>query len=215
METERLVLTPLGMDDAQILHRLNADPATWEHFPVGRWTDRAQALSFISMSLSAMERTGMGQYRVDLRESGEFVGTVGVFVMAALGEDLPMRAIVAPIPEGVPAVPEGALLNIGWRMERTHWGHGYATEAARAAMDYAIGLWPQIPMTAGVLSTNPASAAVCGHLGLSLVWSGLSGEALRVRTLRPPVAGGSACVRWMFADRDVAPELIALRVRAL
>lgn len=214
LRTERLVLTPLTAEDAPSAFRLHADARTWSHFPMGRWTDPRQGDRFVEMSRASFERTGIGQYAVREPGTGHVIGSVGVFAMSGPREG-PMQPVLAPTPADQPLMPTRAILNIGWRMDPDRWGRGLATEAARACADQACALWPDLPMTACVLSTNPASAAVCRHLGLSLLWSGESGEALRVRLHRPPIPGGRACVRWFFADREVDLGLIRARVRGL
>ncbi|MFC7580362.1 GNAT family N-acetyltransferase [Schaalia naturae] len=212
--TERLALSPLIEEDAPAVFRLHNDARTWRHFPMGRWTDPRQGEAFVRMSRGSFARTGLGEYAVRLRGEGPLAGGVGVFAMAG-PEDGAMGVVRDPPGEGEPAIPPHALLNIGWRMAPEAWGRGLASEAAGAVAARAHEIWPSLALTACVLSTNPASAAVCGHLGLSLRWSGLSGEALRVRAWRPRVPGGESCVRWFFADRDVAPALVAARVRGL
>ena len=79
----------------------------------------------------------------------------------------------------------------------------------------AQAIRPDLAVTAAVLSTNPASERVCRRLGLDLVWQGVTGEALRVRMRRPPVPGGEACTRLVFADRPLDPDLLAARNRTL
>jgi len=217
LRTERLVLSPLADSDADAYFALHADARTWRHFPMGRWTDPAEAASFIRMSQASFDRTGVGQYAVRRVGEGRLIGGVGVFVMTAppagaVPDTGAMRVVQGP-GDGVGG--PGAILNIGWRMAPEVWGRGYATEAARTVAARAVARWPDVPLTACVLSTNAASAAVCRHLGLRVLWTGVSGEALRVRMARPPVPGGASCVRWFLADRDVPADVIAARVRGL
>ncbi len=219
LATDRLVLTPLVESDADALFALESDARTWRHFPMGRWTDPRQAASFVRMSRASFARTGLGQYAVREADGGRMIGGVGVFAMAGdarAREDAVLQVVQGPADAGPAAgLPGFCLLNIGWRMEPEAWGRGLATEAARAVADRARSAWPSVPLTACVLSTNPGSAAVCRHLGLRVLWTGVTGEALRVRLSVPPVQGGASCVRWFFADRAVDPALVAARVRAL
>ncbi len=214
LRTERLVLSPLAGSDADAFFALHSDARTWRHFPMGRWTNPGEAASFIRMSEASFDRTGVGQYAVRRIGEARLIGDVGVFVMAlATSGVLEVIQGDGGFENGVGGT--GVMLNIGWRMTPEAWGGGYATEAARAVAQPAIGLWPDVPLTAAVLSTNPASAAVCRRLGLHVLWTGVSGEALRVRLARPPVSGGASCVRLFLSDRDVPADLIAARVRRL
>jgi ribosomal-protein-alanine N-acetyltransferase len=89
-----------------------------------------------------------GEYAVERREDGVFLGMVG---LARLDE-------ANPLFPGVEA---------GWQLARHAWGRGYATEAARAAMDDGfrrIGLKEIVAVTA---TTNLPSQAVMGRLGMT------------------------------------------------
>lgn len=213
LTTDRLDLRPLVEEDAPALHSIYSDPATWAHFPMGRWLDPRQATSFVALSRGSFRRLGVGQYALRLRGSGRVIGSAGAFVLAHEG-DTPMR-IVTDTSGPRDLVATGALVNIGWRLRPDVWGRGYATEAARAVLDLLARRVPDLAVTAVLLSTNPASERVCRRLGLDLVWQGLTGEALRVRMRRPPVPGGEACTRLVFADRPVDPDLLAARNRTL
>jgi len=67
------------------------------------------------------EEHGFGQWVVERASEASFIGVVG---LSAVSFDAPFT----------PAV------EVAWRLARRHLGHGYATEAARAALDYAPGL---------------------------------------------------------------------------
>lgn len=213
LATSRLDLRPLVEEDAPALHSIHSDPATWGHFPMGRWLEPRQSRSFVSLSRGSFRRLGVGQYALRLRGSGRVIGSAGAFVLAHEG-DTPVH-VVTDTSGPRDLVPTGALVNIGWRLRPDAWGNGYATEAARAVMALVAGRVPHLAVTAAVLSTNPASGRVCRRLGLELVWEGVTGEALRVRMQRPPVPGGEDCTRLVFADRPVDPDLLAARNRTL
>lgn len=215
LTTRRLRLSPLVDADADELFALESDAATWTHFPMGRWTDPTRAQRFIDMSTGSHRRFGLGQWAVRLHDAPQMVGSVGVFVLAGPAPGDPMSVVSGEVERGEPVVPRGALLNIGWRMSPAVWRRGLATEAARAVRERAGECFPGLAMTAAVLSTNPASAAVCRHLDLSLVWTGVTGEVLLVRSHRPPVPGGAQCVRWFYSDRELPARVLRGRLLGL
>jgi ribosomal-protein-alanine N-acetyltransferase len=57
-------------------------------------------------------------------------------------------------------------VEIGWRLARAYWGKGYATEAAKAALDFAFGPGGLEEIVAFVAPGNRASRAVMERIGL-------------------------------------------------
>ena len=90
---------------------------------------------------------GYGLWALELRADGRFVGFTG----------LALQTFEAPF---TPAV------EVGWRLAADAWGHGYATEAARASLDHGFGLGLQeiVSMTT---VTNLRSQAVMARLGMT------------------------------------------------
>jgi RimJ/RimL family protein N-acetyltransferase len=62
--------------------------------------------------------------------------------------------------------------DLGYRLSPTSWRRGFATEIALAAVAAARGIDDSVPITARVLSNNPASARVAVRVGLRRVWQG-------------------------------------------
>jgi len=85
---------------------------------------------------------GFGMWAVEERESGRFIGRVGLHQ-----------------PEGWPD------RELGWSLAREAWGRGYATEAARAAADYAFRTLRWSHLIHLILPGNDRSIRVAGRLG--------------------------------------------------
>ena len=115
-ETERLLLRRWRPADRDPFAAMNADPVVMEHF-LSVMT-RAESDAFVDQIEAAFERDGFGLWAVEVRDGSPFIGFVGLNV----------PRFEAPF---MPAV------EIGWRLDRHHWGRGYATEAARAVL--AVG----------------------------------------------------------------------------
>ncbi|MEB4615798.1 GNAT family N-acetyltransferase [Leucobacter sp. M11] len=153
--SERLRLTPLGEADLAEVHAIFADPGTWAHLPEGRHRSPEQTRELLRQAEQSWQRFGAGQWALRLRED--------------LSAGLPAGALIGV--GGVTAVgPQ--LWNLGYRLTPEAWGRGFATEVARVALRAAREARPEWPVTARVLSNNPASEAVLARVGLSRVWAG-------------------------------------------
>lgn len=115
-ETPRLILRQWKPEDRAPFAALNGDPVAMEHFPAT--LSRAESDALADRIEGLIAERGWGFWAVELKATGEFIGFTGLHVPRA---DLPMSPCV----------------EIGWRLSREHWGRGYATEAAEAAL--AIG----------------------------------------------------------------------------
>ncbi|NJP90775.1 GNAT family N-acetyltransferase [Nonomuraea sp. FMUSA5-5] len=146
METERLIMRRWREADKEPFAAMNADPEVMEHFPAP--LTRAQSDAMVDRIEEQFDRLGYGLWALEVRESGAFIGFTG----------LALQTFEAPF---LPAV------EIGWRLARPAWGHGYAIEAAGRAARYAFeeaGLDGIISMTA---ASNVRSQEVMRRLGMT------------------------------------------------
>ena len=140
IHTERLVLRQWLDADKEPFAALNADPVVMEHFPSTMTREASDA--FADFNRERIAERGWGLWAVEV--DGAFIGYVG------LSE-----------PGFMPGI------EVGWRLARDAWGHGYATEAARAALDYArneLGLDEVVSFTS---TTNLRSQRVMERLGMT------------------------------------------------
>jgi RimJ/RimL family protein N-acetyltransferase len=111
IETPRLILRPWREADRAPFARMNADPRVMEFFPA--------CLSRVE-SDTLFDRVRSELLAAELRETGEFIGYIGLSVPT-------FEAHFTPCVE------------IGWRLAAEHWGRGLATEGARAVLAGAEG----------------------------------------------------------------------------
>ena len=139
LRTERLLLRRWHETDREPMAALNADPEVMEHFPA--LLDRAQSDSGIDGIKRHFEQHGYGLWAVDVE--GRLAGFTGIQWTDVLG---------------------GNDLEVGWRLARWAWGHGYATEAARAALEFGFDHVDEIISVTAL--TNERSWRVMERLGM-------------------------------------------------
>jgi ribosomal-protein-alanine N-acetyltransferase len=144
--TERLLLRRWQDRDREPFAALNADPEVMEHFPM-RLT-REQSDEMIDRLEALFDAQGFGLWAVEVAETGEFIGFAGL-------NRVPFIAPFAPAVE------------VGWRLKRSAWGHGYATEAARAALDFGFEIAGLDEIVSFTATTNVRSQAVMRRLGMT------------------------------------------------
>lgn len=125
---------------------MNADPEVMRHFP--HLQPREESDASIDRFEARFAESGFGSWALERQDTGEFIGFTGL----------------NPMPDGVPG--EGGM-EVGWRLARHAWGHGYATEAARAALDLAFGPLGFAEIWSMTAVTNVPSTAVMRRLGMS------------------------------------------------
>lgn len=145
IETERLLLRRWREGDREPFAALNADPEVMEHFPARLSREESDALA--ARITIAMAERGFGLWAVEVRGGAPFIGFVG----------LSIPTFDAPF---MPAV------EIGWRLSRVHWGHGYAIEAARAVLDDGFGRHGLTEIVSFTVPANVRSRRVMERLGM-------------------------------------------------
>jgi ribosomal-protein-alanine N-acetyltransferase len=145
LETPRLRLRRWRDDDRAPFAALNADPVVMEHFPSPLSRDESDAL--VDRIKSGFDQRGWALWAAEVRESGAFIGFVG----------LNPATFAAPF---TPAV------EVGWRLAREHWGHGYATEGARGALDFGFGELALDEIVSFTTHANARSRKVMERLGM-------------------------------------------------
>ena len=143
--TERLRLRRWRDSDREPFAAMNMDPVVMEFFPAPG--TRAGSDATIDAWNAQFDAQGWSNWAAERLDTGEFIGFVGISV--------PKRVL-----------PFSPCVEIGWRLVRAHWGHGYAAEGARAALRVGfeqLGL-PQI--VSFTTLANLRSRAVMERIGM-------------------------------------------------
>ncbi len=144
LRTERLLLRPWRDSDRDPWAALNADPEVMAHFP--SVLTRVEADAAFDRISAAIDERGWGLWAVDI--DGAFLGFTGL----------------QPVPSDLPFAPA---LEVGWRLARSAWGHGYATEAAQAALEVAFEELKRDEVVSMTAATNERSRRVMERLGMT------------------------------------------------
>jgi RimJ/RimL family protein N-acetyltransferase len=144
LTTERLRLRSFRKSDLDDYAALNADREVLRYL-VGSGSepwDRGRSSRHMAFLIGHWQVWGTGTWAVTHRESGAFLGMVGYSE-----------------PEGWPA------FELAWTLVRRAWRQGYATEAARTALDYAFTVWKRDRIMSFIHPENRASIRVAERLG--------------------------------------------------
>jgi len=147
LETERLVLRPLSVDDAPAVHRISNEPRVrrylWDDEPV----TSAQIQAVVAQSVRMFSAEGVGLFGMRLRGSAELVGFCGF----GHTRDGPQE------------------IELIYELTPELWSMGLATEASRACLRHAFEAAGLDKVVAGADAPNVASLRVIEKLGMTAV----------------------------------------------
>jgi RimJ/RimL family protein N-acetyltransferase len=148
LRTERLVIRPYRDDDATALHEVFGSPEVMRWTPSPPSKDVAETAQRLArtMAFTARQPPGFGLWALELKTPSEFLGQVGLFPVEGKGPEVEVAYELAP----------------------RVWGHGYATEAARALVEYGFGELGLRRIVALILPDNARSRNVASKCGMAL-----------------------------------------------
>jgi ribosomal-protein-alanine N-acetyltransferase len=147
LSTPRLILRPWRDDDAELFAAMFVDPKVMQFLGPAP-TDRAAIDAGIQRTKAHFAAHGFGWWAVEVPGVAPFIGFIGLAV----------PRFEAPF---MPAV------EVGWRLARAHWGKGYATEGARAALEFGFTQLGLEEIVAFTVPANARSLRVMERLGMT------------------------------------------------
>jgi RimJ/RimL family protein N-acetyltransferase len=146
LETDRLTLRMLRESDLDAYAEMCADPQVMRYIGDGQPLVRPVAWRNLAMMVGHWSLRGYGLWAAQDRSSGALVGRIGFWN-----------------PEAWPG------FELGWMLRRSAWGRGYATEGARAALQFAFTRLEQPYVISLIHPENAASIRVARRLGEHLL----------------------------------------------
>lgn len=145
LQTNRLILRPFEERDIDSMTLINQDPKVCEFLP-GIGT-RSTTESNIKKFIKHYHDHGFSLYAVELKSTGEMIGWCGLMIPAFEAHFMPA-------------------FEIGWRLSSSHWDKGYATEAAKAVLQYAFEELKLEEVVSFTVPDNIRSRRVMEKIGL-------------------------------------------------
>jgi len=117
LESDRILLRPWKPSDLQPFAIMNADEDVMRYYPAT--LSHEESNDFAKRIEERFNKNGWGFWVLEHKATGQFMGFTGLNIP---GYNLPCNPCI----------------EIGWRLARSFWGEGYATEAATACLDFAF-----------------------------------------------------------------------------
>lgn len=143
IETERLKLRIMVADDGKELFDIFSDPLAMRYF--GVVFDRAKMNKWVQSNLDHQAKYGFSLYSVILKEDGRLIGDCGLETDTIDGK---------------------LITGIGFDFKRQYWGNGYATEAAKAVLEYGFANFNLDSIYGWIDPENIPSKRVAERIGM-------------------------------------------------
>ena len=144
-QTERLILREFTIDDAIHFYNMNNDPEVIEYTGDDAFNTINEAKDFLS-KYNQYELYKMGRWAVCLKQTDEFLGWCGLKYH-----------------------PDENMVEVGYRFYKKHWNKGYATESAKASIDYGFKVLKLSEIYAHAHIDNVNSHKVINKCGLTFI----------------------------------------------
>lgn len=155
LETARLLLRELELEDAGALARVLSDPETMRYYPAPY--DRSGVEQWIERNRQRYANDGVGLWAIGLKTTGELIGDCGIIRQEVGGEHL---------------------YEIGYHLRRDCWGKGLATEAAIACRDWGFAKLGVSRLISLIRPENVPSRRVAERNGMT-IWKEVDWRGLR------------------------------------
>lgn len=152
LETDRLLLRPLEISDAEDLFEMDKNPLVHKYLWQTPTQEISETIKIIEYIQKQYNENNIGRFATILKETGEFIGWTGI------------KYINDHVENG-----NTNFYDYGYRLDEKFWNKGYATEASIAWLDYGFNQMRIDKMNAYTHSENGASNHVLQKVGMQFV----------------------------------------------
>ena len=149
IETERLILREFSVDDAEVMYQLNSDPEVIQYTGDAHFESVADARALLA-AYDQYEKYNMGRWMAIRKSDQAIIGWCGLKYLKEVDE-----------------------VDVGYRFFKQFWGLGYATESAKASMEYGFNTLDLKRIVAHAMVENKASERIIQKLGMRFIGHGL------------------------------------------
>jgi len=143
IETDRLLLREITIDDKEALFKLHSDPRVQKYTGEATVSSMQEIEIAIKSRISDYKKYGFGRWATFLKRNDQFVGWAGLAYL-----------------------PEFDEIDLGYRFLQEYWGLGIATEASKAILNYGFGALKLKKIVAIAMKENRASIRVMEKIGM-------------------------------------------------
>ena len=166
-ETPRLTLRRITEEDAPLILQLNSDPDIVKYVHEPTLESEEQAINIIVNIIIPQYLNNLGRWAIHTKNNNEFIGWCGIKYKPEMDET-----------------------DLGFRLKKTAWGKGYATESAQHTLEYAFNTLNLRLITGRAHIENIASQKVLEKIGMIFIAEGLVDNCpVKTYTLANPNTG--------------------------
>lgn len=149
LETQRLILRRIIMDDLNEFHILCADDKAMRYMPETYCTDKNRSHDRLERMVKNDSELNSGGFAIANKDTNKFMGLIGL-----------------AIEDGDKTKHGNHRRSLGFFMQPQYWGKGYMTEAAKAVLEFGFQQLDAHKISAGCLSENVASEKIMVSIGM-------------------------------------------------
>src|SRR5262249_29163768 len=144
-ETKRLLLRNWKDSDLEPFAAMNAHPQVMKFFP--SLLTKEETSDFLKRIRTKFHTQNFGLWATETRKEQKFIGYIGLNIPDFTTDFTPC-------------------VEIGWRLDASHWGQGYATEGAKAVLDYGFKVLKLGEILSWTYENNLRSRKVMEKIGM-------------------------------------------------